>query len=138
VRRAACALGLATALALVAAMIEVGGADPLLAVVALLAAAGGLQAASPRNVAPLEIGIADDGTALGRAASPTGGEPERRLQCVFAAPWLITLRGGTMWVPVWPDAVPGNTFRRFWVHIRWSSARAPVDPRTGAAAGRPK
>jgi hypothetical protein len=128
----------ATAVALLAAMLEAGGPDPLHAVVALLAAAGGLRAAMPRKLPRLEIGIADDGTALGREASPAGAAPEQPLQCVFAAAWLITLRGGTMWVPVWPDAVPGNTFRRIWVHIRWSSARAPTDPRTGAAADRPK
>ncbi len=62
------------------------------------------------------------------------GTPLRqRLQCVFAAPWLITLKSGTMWVRIWPDSVPGNLFRRFWVHVRWSPGRQPAD-RTGATA----
>ena len=97
---------------------------PLLgALVAALAAAIAARTTAPP---PVEIAVDAGGALLVRNAGETGGA-ERRLRCVFAAPWLITLGSGTMWVRIWPDSLPGSAFRRFWVHIRWSQGRHPAD-----------
>ena len=62
----------------------------------------------------LEIGVApngeiklrecrsSDGADLGEG-EPAGSMP---LRVSFAAPWLISLRSGTMFVPIWPDCLP--------------------------------
>ena len=44
----------------------------------------------------------------------------------FAAPWLISLRSGTMLVPIWPDCLPPTVYRQLWVHLHWGRA-APRD-----------
>jgi hypothetical protein len=107
--------------------------EPVAALAALLAAAAGLLAGRPGRAPAIEIGIDDSGgIAVRRAADPVDSA-ELRWRCVFAAPWLITLRSGTMWVRVWPDAVPGNIFRRLWVYVRWNPGRRPAD-RTSATA----
>jgi hypothetical protein len=127
------ALGWSTATALFGAAIRDGSIDPLVVVSALLAAAGGLLAARPAPREPIEIGVDDAGCIVLRRVIGTGDAAEQRLRCVFAAPWLITLKSGTMWVRIWPDSLPGNLFRRFWVHLRWNPGRQPTD-RTGASA----
>lgn len=130
-------LGAAAAASMLIAAWGAWPADPMLLTVAALAAAGALVAGRRPAAPDLEIGVDARGRLVarrGRAADPL----EQGLQCVFAAPWLITLRSGTMWVPIWADAVPGNTFRRLWVHIRWNSARQPVDFPPGPAPDQPK
>jgi len=128
------ALGWSTAVVLFGAAIRDGSIDPVPALAALLAAAGGMLAGrrpAPRE--PIEIGVDDSGCIALRRVVGTVDPNEQRLQCVFAAPWLITLKSGTMWVRIWPDSVPGNLFRRFWVYVRWNPGRQPAD-RTGATA----
>ena len=127
------ALGWSTATVLSCAAIRDGSIDPVPALAALLAAVGGLLAGRPALREPIEIGVDDSGGIALRRVTGTGGSTDQRLQCVFAAPWLITLKSGTMWVRIWPDSVPGNLFRRFWVHVRWNPGRQPAD-RTGATA----
>jgi hypothetical protein len=127
------ALGWSTATALFGAAVRDGSLEPLAAVSAVLAAAGGLLAARPATREPIEVGIDDAGGVSMRRVAGTGDCTEQRLRCVFAAPWLITLDSGTMWVRIWPDSLPGNLFRRFWVHVRWNPGRQPTD-RTGATA----
>jgi hypothetical protein len=75
-----------------------------------------------RSTDSIEIAVDDDGAVCFRNAEKTrfDGDPKLVLECAFAAPWLITLRHGTMLLPVWPDSVPENVFRRLWVHLRWS------------------
>jgi hypothetical protein len=132
-RRVAKALGWSTAAVLSGAAIRDGSIDPVPAVSALLAAAGGLLAGHPAPREPLEIGVHDSGCIAVRRVVGSADSSEQRLQCVFAARWLITLKSGTMWFCIWPDSVPGNLFRRFWVHVRWNLGRQPAD-RTGATA----
>jgi hypothetical protein len=127
------ALGWSTAAVLCGAATRDGSIDPVPALAALLAAAGGLLAGRPAPREPIEIGVDDSGCIAVRRAVGTEDSTEQRFQVVFAAPWLITLQSGTMWVRIWPDSVPGNLFRRFWVHVRWNPGRQPAD-RTGATA----
>jgi len=127
------ALGWSTAAVLCGAATRDGSIDPVPALAALLAAAGGLLAGRPAPREPIEIGVDDSGCIAVRRGVGTRDPTEQRFQCVFAAPWLITLKSGTMWVRIWPDSVPGNLFRRFWVHVRWNPGRQPAD-RTGATA----
>jgi hypothetical protein len=132
---AALALGCSTAVVLIGEAFRDGSIEPAAALAALLAAAGGWLAGRQAREDPIDIGIDDSGCIVGRRVTPAR-ETTERLRCVFAAPWLITLKSGTMCVRIWPDSVPGNVFRRVWVHIRWNPDRQPAD-RTGAAAPAP-
>jgi hypothetical protein len=111
--------------------------DPFLGIAALLALLGGAMAlrSAPAG-APIEVGIDRWGALAVRRAFDTASEPG--VQCVFAAPWLITLKHGTMLIPIWPDSIPGNTYRRLWVHIRWGSGRRPVKRSAAIAPGQPE
>jgi hypothetical protein len=71
---------------------------------------------------PLEVGIASDGQLRIREPQAKDSEsafPERPINVTFAAPWLISVRHGTMLIPIWPDSLPDSVFRRLWVHLRW-------------------
>jgi hypothetical protein len=94
---------------------------------AAVAVVGGVAAGRGRPVSRVEVGIDRRGRVVARRASGPDEPAGHRLRCIFAAPWLITLRQDTMFIPVWPDSVPGNTFRRLWVHIRWSAHRGGAD-----------
>lgn len=107
--------------------------DPVPALAALLAAVAGLLAGRRARGEPIEIGVDESGHAVARLVADAIESPEHRLRCVFATPWLITLGNGTMLIRVWPDSVPGNLFRRLWVHVRWNPGRQAAD-RTGATA----
>jgi hypothetical protein len=76
-----------------------------------------------------ELAIDDDGVVFYR--QPAGGnETSVAARGVFIDQWLITLRVGAMWVPVWPDALPADAFRRLQACVRWSAAAtAPESPR---------
>lgn len=76
-----------------------------------------------------ELAIDDDGVVFYRR--PAGGnEAPLTARGVFVDQWLITLRVGAMWVPVWPDALPAEAFRRLQACVRWSAATpAPDTPR---------
>jgi hypothetical protein len=110
-----------------------GDVEPAPLLCALLAGVAGVAGARSRPSPVVEIAVDDAGALVVRAPNPGDERPEHRLPCVFAAPWLITLRRGTMWVRIWPDSLPGYAFRRFWVHIRWKPGRQPAD-RTAATA----
>jgi hypothetical protein len=131
-RRAGQSLAAAAALALVVASFRAGFdiVPLLLALVALVVAwrAGRLQGNA------FEIGVADDGAVVVRTvASGASAATARPVHCPFAAPWLITLRHGTMLIPVWPDALPEPMYRRLWVHLRWARGvvRSDADKGTG-------
>jgi len=117
---------------LIGAAFRDGSIEPPAALAALLAAAGGWLAGREAREAPIDIGVDDSGCIAARRFT-TMDETTEHLRCVFAAPWLMTLKGGTMRVRIWPDSVPGNIFRRLWVHIRWNPGRQPAN-RTGVTA----
>jgi hypothetical protein len=119
-RRAGQVIAGLAAIALVAAAFKVSLDVPLL-LLALGAALCGWLTGRRRSVGAIEIGVDDDGAVRFREEDGRSeGNQERLLECVFAAPWLITLRHGTMLLPVWPDSLSEAVFRRLWVHLRWS------------------
>ncbi|MGE5162274.1 MAG: hypothetical protein ACM3O5_12260 [Betaproteobacteria bacterium] len=132
-RRLAQVLGYSTAAVLLGAAFRDASVEPVPALGALVASVAGLLAGRRSPAVPLEIGVDDAGGITARRATAAGESVELPLRCVFAAPWLITLVSGTMSVRVWPDSVPGNIFRRLWVHVRWNPGRRAAD-RTGATA----
>lgn len=83
---------------------------------------------------PLEVGVAPNGEIKLRACRSSDdsvlseSEPAESipLRVSFAAPWLISLRSGTMFVPIWPDCLPPTVYRQLWVHLHWGRA-APRD-----------
>lgn len=122
-------------MALLVAALQAQPPSLLLLAAALLTAVACAAATRLPRRAPIEVGVDDGGRLVARRIDAADAGPEHGLQCIFAAPWLITLGSGTMCVPIWPDSVPGNTFRRLWVHIRWSSGRQPVDLPAATAPG---
>jgi hypothetical protein len=119
-RRAGQLIAGLAAIALVAAAFKESLDVPLL-LLALGAALCGWLAGRPRRPGSIEIGVDDDGAVRFRDENGRSDRgQERLLGCAFAAPWLITLRHGTMLIPVWPDSLPETAFRRLWVHLRWS------------------
>jgi hypothetical protein len=112
------------------ALSQGGPLNPLLAV-ALIAAAVGLS--WPRRPVAWQLGIDEGGRILARRPDAS---PERHLQCVFAAPWLVTFRVGRKLVPVWPDALPAESYRRLWVYLRWGLERSPAVDAARAEDGR--
>jgi hypothetical protein len=123
-----------TAAALLLATVRSDPFDPFPAIAAALAFLAGAWAGRADSPEPLEVGVDRVGSLTVRRTGDLGSVPVH-LRCVFAAPWLITLKRGTMWIPIWPDSVPGNTYRRLWVHVRWSSGRQPADLPAGGAPG---
>jgi hypothetical protein len=104
------------------------------AAVLLLAIGAGIAAwwlSRLRALGPAEIGVDDEGTVVLRRPESSVIDPVP-LQCRFAAPWLITLRHGTMLIAVWPDSLPEAVYRRLWVHLRWMGAAAREERRAEA------
>lgn len=62
-----------------------------------------------------------DGATDGVAGREAADDPSPAARCVFAAPWLITLRCGALRAPVWPDSMPADAFRRLHACVRWGS-----------------
>ena len=83
---------------------------------------------------PLEVGVAPNGEIKLRerrssdAVAIDESEPAESMpiRVGFAAPWLISLRSGTMFVAIWPDCLPPPAYRQLWVHLHWGRA-APRD-----------
>jgi hypothetical protein len=88
-----------------------------------VAALAVLLAAWPRRRSAHEVAVDRDGAVRLR---PAGGDLSFPAECAYVAPWLITLRAGAIWVPIWPDSVPREAFRRLSACVLW--ARAPADP----------
>jgi hypothetical protein len=97
--------------------------EPLLALAGLLAATVGVLAVRARDARVHEVGVDQHGRLAVRRAEPCDGAPEAGPRCAFASPWLITIKFGSICLPIWPDSLPASTFRRLWVHVRWSSGR---------------
>ncbi len=99
----------------------------MLAVLALSVVALGLRNATPPA---FDVGVASDGAIRLRQSAASNADP-RPATVVFAAPWLISLRSGTMLVSIWPDSLPPTVFRRLWVHLHWGRAVASSDQQSG-------
>lgn len=86
----------------------------------------------PSRGPALELAIDAHGSPLLRATTGVAAaEPAPVARCVFAAPWLITLRCGALHAPVWPDSMPADAFRRLHACVRWASP-APDSGRPSA------
>jgi len=151
-RNVARAIGAATALALLGAALA---SRPFGVFPALLAAIAAVftWASTRERSAPFEIGVTDGGeirlrqvSSSGRSsASAAGGQvadgqstevQATDVQAAFASPWLISLRNGTMLIPIWPDSLPANVFRHIRVHLLWGRA-VPSNDDSGATSTRP-
>lgn len=126
-----------TSAALLLAAVRSDPFDPFPAIAAVLAFLAGAWAGRAISPEPLEVGVDRAGSLTVRRPADLGSLQEH-MQCVFAAPWLITLKRGTMWIPIWPDSVPRKTYRRLWVHVRWSSGRQRADLPAATAPGQPE
>lgn len=73
----------------------------------------------------VEVAVAADGSIRLRPTAGPAGDAVQVARCAFVAPWLITLRCGTMWVPVWPDSAPADAFRRLHACARWVGSPNP-------------
>jgi hypothetical protein len=77
----------------------------------------------PRTDERREVAIGRDGVVLLRPIADSA-DTGSALRPVFGAPWLITFKGGTIWLAIWPDSLPPDAFSRLWVSTRWSRPRA--------------
>ncbi|MDQ3188825.1 MAG: hypothetical protein M3Q28_07985 [Pseudomonadota bacterium] len=101
-----------------------------LAILAVLTGVFSWIASRRQPARPWEIGVSTKGEVELRgadSASQPVSQPARPFQLAFAAPWLISLRSGTMFIPVWPDSLPQSVYRRLWVHLRWKKAARSDD-----------
>ena len=123
-RHAGLGIALASFLALLIAAVSSAPFDPALALLAAIAGFAAWASMRWRSGAPLEIGVSSLGEirVRERDPAPSGVSPALTappVRIAFASTWLISLRRGTMLIPVWPDSLPQSTYRRLWVHLRW-------------------
>jgi hypothetical protein len=102
------------------------------ALVSAAACVWALVRARPSSGGRREVKIDADGSIWTRVqagvfSSISASEHESR--CVFAAPWLITLRCGAMLIAVWPDSLPLDAFRRLHACARWSGSADKAKPK---------
>lgn len=124
-RHAGLIIGAASLIALAAAVVASKPFDIGLAMLAFFAAVAVCIAMRSPVCRHLEVGIASDGQLRIRereARDSEGAFPECSINVTFATPWLISVRHGTMLIPIWPDSLPNSVFRRVWVHLRWGRA----------------
>lgn len=121
-------IAIASAVALLAAAAASSPFNLGLAILAGVVGVVGWVAVRERATGSLQIGVSALGTIELRECAPPGGAAVLAppLSVSFAAPWLISLRRGTMLIPIWPDCLPPHIFRQLWVHVRWGRA-APSD-----------
>ena len=140
-RRVGLAIGLSSCTALLTAAIASDPFNPPLLLLAGAGAVGLWFATRTRTHGPFEVGVCSRGEIRLRErdapASEVSGSPSLpTVQIVFASPWLISLRRGTMLVAVWPDSLPQSTYRQLWVHLRWGRAMPSDDDRKAAPTNR--
>jgi hypothetical protein len=102
---------------------------------ALVAAGWGVRGARRAAGRRTEVSVAADGAVQARPLNGRADALGGAARCVFVAPWLITLKSGAMLVPVWPDALSPDAFRRLHACARWVGSGGPAgtdnDKRTG-------
>ena len=126
-RRVAAGLAIGSCAALAVAAFA---SDPFDPVAALLAVAGGLgvwTALKRSNSRQFDVGVSSAGRIELREHNALGSSTPETIRTVFASPWLISLRSGTMLIPIWPDSLPQSTYRQLWVHLRWGRAMPSGD-----------
>jgi len=94
---------------------------------ALLAGVAGLTAWAAtrrRGGGPFEVSVSSLGEIRVRECDPAVSDipAAAAVRVAFASPWLISLRRGTMLIPIWPDSLPQSIYRQLWVHLRWGRA----------------
>ncbi len=117
-------IALASFLALLIAAVSSAPFAPALALLAAVAAIAAWASTRARIAAPLEIGVSSVGEirVRERDSAPSTvapASPAPPVHIAFASTWLISLRRGTMLIPIWPDSLPQSTYRQLWVHLRW-------------------
>lgn len=123
-------IAVASSVALFTAAAASAPFDASLAILAGIVGVTGLTAIRERPDKPLEVGVLQTGEIkIRECLQPKSEAPNRSLpsesmplHVVFAATWLISLRCGTMFVPIWPDCLPPSIYRQLWVHLRWGRA----------------
>ncbi len=125
-------LALASCLALLMAAVSAAPFDPALALLAAIAGCAAWASTRGRVCAPLEVGVSSLGEIGVRERDPAPSDiapsvPLPRVHIAFMSTWLISLRRGTMLIPIWPDSLPQSTYRRLWVHLRWGRAMPDDD-----------
>ena len=129
-------IALASLVALLLAAVSSAPFDPALALLAAIAGFAAWASTRGRICASLEIGVSSLGEIGVRERDPAPSDvsptlPAPPVHIAFASTWLISLRRGTMLIPIWPDSLPQSTYRRLWVHLRWGRAVPDDDdPRT--------
>jgi hypothetical protein len=101
------------------------------ALISTAASGWALVRARPSSGRSREVKIDADGSIWTRTQDglrDSDSDPECEARCVFAAPWLITLRCGAMLVAVWPDSLPSEAFRRLHACARWSGSTDKAKP----------
>lgn len=121
-RQVALAIAVASSVALFAAAIASASFNAGLAMLAVLAGLVTWAITRRRPIGSFEIGVSPTGEIKLRQNEPPDSAAEPPLHVSFAAPWLISLRRGTMLIPVWPDSLPRSVFQQLWVHLRWGRA----------------
>jgi hypothetical protein len=103
---------------------------------ALVAAGWGVRRARQAAGRRAEVSGASDGAVQARLLNGQADALGGAARCVFVAPWLITLKSGAMLVPVWPDALSPDAFRRLHACARsvgsGGAAGNDNDKRTGS------
>jgi len=127
-RRIGLGIALVSSTALLAAAAASASFDAGLALLAGVAGLATWAATRRRAGGQFEVGISSLGEIEVRACDPAVSDVSAAgaVSVAFASPWLISLRRGTMLIPIWPDSLPQSTYRQLWVHLRWGRAM-PID-----------
>ena len=125
-------LALASSLAILIAAVSSAPFDPALLLLAGITGCAAWASMRGRVSAPLEIGVSSLGEISVRERAPSLSDkrpavPQSPVYVVFMSTWLISLRRGSMLIPIWPDSLPQSTYRRLSVHLRWGRAVPDVD-----------
>jgi hypothetical protein len=127
-RRIGLGIALVSSTALLAAAAASASFNAGLALLAGVAGLATWAATRRRPGGQFEVGLSSLGEIEVRACDPAVSDVSAAaaVSVAFASPWLISLRCGTMLIPIWPDSLPQSTYRQLWVHLRWGRAM-PID-----------
>lgn len=137
-RYVAAVIAAASSIALLAAAAASSAFDGTLAVIAIVCAGVAWFAARERPDRRFEVAVAADSEVRLRecdAVESADARSARSVTVSFAAPWLISLRSGTMLIPIWPDSLPPSVFRQLWVHLHWGRTGQSDNARRSKQAG---